>query len=118
MEKETGLRLRKADQAEILADSVREVTLEQELLSDCLRLYMTAGAAPVRMLRPRWYFRDDEKIGEPVRVLGDAWERSYGDLHAGSMSERHGEGFTGRFHSRCRTGGYADPLDWISLTEG
>ena len=46
MEKETGLRLRKADQAEILADSVREVTLEQELLSDCLRLYMTAGAAP------------------------------------------------------------------------
>ncbi|MBO5109855.1 MAG: alpha-galactosidase [Clostridia bacterium] len=35
---------------------------------------------PLRYVRARWNFRADEMRDEPVKVLGDAWERGYGNL--------------------------------------
>ena len=39
-----------------------------------------ASRLPVRYVRARWNFTEDEMRTEPVKVLGDAWERGYGDL--------------------------------------
>lgn len=43
---------------------------------NCLEVYITAQATPVRRVRLRWQFKDRLK----GQVLGDAWERAYGDL--------------------------------------
>ncbi len=43
---------------------------------ECLVVFVTAQATPVRRVRLRWRFR----AGLRGAVLGDAWERAYGDL--------------------------------------
>ena len=35
---------------------------------------------PLRYVRARWNFTEEEKRAESVKVLGDAWERAYGEL--------------------------------------
>ena len=50
------------------------------LSPDVLSVTLRAGSTPVKYLCLRWNFREDEKRGEPVRILGDHWERGYGDL--------------------------------------
>lgn len=41
---------------------------------------LVACAHPIRYVRARWNFTAEEARKEPVKVLGDAWERGYGDL--------------------------------------
>ena len=52
---------------------VRVICDRQE---DCLAVTITAGETPVRRVRLRWRFANP--LGG--QVLGDAWERAYGDL--------------------------------------
>ena len=47
---------------------------------DALEVTMTASGTPLRYLALRWNFTADEKRDEPVKILGDHWERGYGDL--------------------------------------
>ena len=73
------MKIRKADHIEIVPQA-DDVLLAQELQADCLRLYLTAEQTPMRYLRLRWDFAPEEKPGDDAKVLGDAWERSYGNL--------------------------------------
>ena len=80
--------IREADLAEVSlgreflrADgAARDVRVEQTAADGALRVTLTADDTRVCYLRLRWNFTPEEKFGEPVRALGDAWERSYGDL--------------------------------------
>ena len=53
-----------------------DVVVRCELDGETLAVSVTAGQTPVRRVRLRWRFRE-RLVG---RVLGDAWERAYGDL--------------------------------------
>lgn len=52
------------------------VSVRTLLQGDSLSVRITAPETPVRKIRLRWYFANRLK----AQVLGDAWERSYGDL--------------------------------------
>lgn len=45
-----------------------------------LLVQATATGSPLRFVKLRWNLSGDEKRKESVRILGDAWERGYGDL--------------------------------------
>ncbi|MGN1128395.1 MAG: alpha-galactosidase, partial [Candidatus Flemingiibacterium sp.] len=54
-----------------------------------LEVKLTADKTPVGYLRLRWNFSEEEVRRDPVRVYGDVWERSYGDLEwRGIVPER------------------------------
>ena len=57
-----------------------------EVLSDRVEAYLRAPEGRPMVVRLRWNVR----IDRDVRILGDAWERSYGDLgFMGLSTERH-----------------------------
>lgn len=45
-----------------------------------LKVEATTTGSPLRYVRLRWNFNENEKRHEQVKILGDAWERAYGDL--------------------------------------
>ena len=67
---------------------VDDVSLDLKIDGDDLKVKLTADTTPVFHIRFRWNFTNDEKrIG--VRILGDSWERSYGELEwRGIVPER------------------------------
>lgn len=56
-----------------------DIIVETGLTEGCLRVYLTARATPVKYLRMRWNALPEEVRGTPVHVMGDVWERTYGD---------------------------------------
>ena len=48
--------------------------------ADSIKISVKAESSPLRYLRLRWNFTDAEKRNDPVKILGDHWERGYGDL--------------------------------------
>ena len=64
------------------------ITLREE--NEALHVDLTAAQTPVRGLRLVWQIEEEEqRVGEPLRVLGDAWERGYGDLSWQSVNFEH-----------------------------
>lgn len=68
-------------------DSSRESFLAGDALvalhltnRNTLMVELSAQKTPVRYLRLRWNFTEKEKRCDLVKVYGDVWERSYGDL--------------------------------------
>ena len=59
-----------------LGDAKAWTVFEDGRLTVCL----TANETPVTYVRLRWNFREDERRNESVRIMGDAWERGYGEL--------------------------------------
>ena len=55
---------------------LEDVAVETVPAGDCLEVYVTAKTTPVRKVRLRWHSANRLK----GQVLGDAWERSYGDM--------------------------------------
>ena len=45
-----------------------------------LTVTLRADKTPVKALALRWNFREEERRSVPVKILGDHWERGYGDL--------------------------------------
>ena len=64
----------------IEGDSWQDVTVRQELAGKGLIVTLTADTTPVRFVRLRWNFRPGDAPDAPVRILGDCWERGYGNL--------------------------------------
>ena len=64
-------------------DDVRlDLTIEDAELT----ARVTAGTTPLKWIRLYWRYDRNE----PVRIMGDAWERGYGDLEwRGIVPERH-----------------------------
>jgi len=58
----------------------KEISIDQRMENGTLAVTLTAEESRVCFLRLRWNFTASEQIRESVKVLGDAWERSYGDL--------------------------------------
>lgn len=79
--------LRKPDDIRIICDGENtDTSVETKLNGRKLELYVTATTSKPKFICLRWNY----KTTEPTRVLGDAWERSYGDLQWRSLN---GENF-------------------------
>lgn len=62
-----------------------DTALRYELTDNGLTVYLSATEARPKLVQLRW----EGKTDSPVRILGDAWERGYGDLQwAGICPER------------------------------
>ena len=90
------MKLRKPDGITVFTEcgnaegGINEVSVRTEIENGSLAVKVYAETTPLRYIRLRWNFTDDEKRTEPVRVLGDTWERGYGDLEwRGIVPERH-----------------------------
>ena len=66
------------DYAEILVEKaeVNDAVLRYEVQNDRVNIYLSAPTSHPKIVKLRW----KAKIDSDVRVLGDAWERSYADL--------------------------------------
>lgn len=60
--------------------SVEDITLELRLKDERLHVAVTAEKSPLFHIRLRWNFTPEEARLDSVRVLGDTWERTYGEL--------------------------------------
>mgnify|MGYP003291607179 CR=1 FL=1 len=50
---------------------------------------VTANETPINFIRLRWNFTSDEKRKDSIKILGDSYERGYGDIRwAGIEPER------------------------------
>ena len=83
------MKIRPADQMELSLGreffaydekTVTDICVEQQIEDGCLTVTLAAERSRVCYLRFRWNFTAEEMIRDNVRILGDAWERSYGDL--------------------------------------
>ena len=67
-----------------------DVSVSQEMTDRGMKIVLTAQDTPVKYINLRWKFTSEEKRNEKVRVLGDAWERAYGDMEwRGIVTERN-----------------------------
>ena len=70
--------IRLPDYAEVLVekDEINDASLRYEVQNDRVNVYLSAPTSHPKIVKLRW----NAKIDREVRILGDAWERSYGDL--------------------------------------
>lgn len=85
------MKLRRPDDIKIYLDDETVDVYKTDRVSlelkedDGLRVILSANGQGVKYLRLRW----NEKIRDCVKILGDAWERAYGDLEwRGIVPER------------------------------
>ena len=66
------------DFAEVMVekDETNDASLRYEVLEDKVNVYLSAPTSHPKIVKLRW----KTKITGDVRILGDAWERSYGEL--------------------------------------
>ena len=82
---EDGKRIWSSDSTNNQADVRVDMQLKQDTLTPCVQ----ANKTPLCYVVLKWFFGDSERRAEPVRVLGDAWERAYGDMEwKGVVAER------------------------------
>lgn len=67
-----------AKRAKLLAKD--DVRIELLLADSALKIFLLADKTPMRYIKLRWNFSENEKRNEDVKVYGDVWERSYGDI--------------------------------------
>ena len=60
--------------------TLNDASVTTEIEKDVLRIYLKADCSQPRYVRLRWIFTDAEKRNEPVHVMEECWERSYGTL--------------------------------------
>ena len=98
---EIYMKLRIADRVEMMTESetsgsrgnecqMGDARVWQRMDGAGLAVILRAEQTPIRGIRLRWNFTPDEKRDEPVRVLGDEWERGYGTMEwRGIVTERN-----------------------------
>lgn len=67
----------------ICENGVNDAVVEAVVNGDCVDFYLTATDDKVKLIELEWNFKSDET----VYVLGDAWERSYGELEFKKLSD-------------------------------
>lgn len=75
------MKFRKPDSIIIIAkdDNTADTVCEITEGNDYADIYVTS-CNKLKWIKLRWDLKDNEKRSEKVKVHGDAWERSYGDL--------------------------------------
>lgn len=67
----------------------KDIKLHLNIINDELNVRISADKTPLKYIRLRWNFRTEEKRNEPIKILGDTYERGYADLRwAGIEPER------------------------------
>ena len=106
---------RTPDYAEVLVEKseANDASLRYEVQNDRVNVYLSAPTSHPKIVKLRW----KAKIDSDVRVLGDAWERSYVDLgfiglttekaHPWYFIMKHGgtgdqDGFMGESYVGCK----------------
>ena len=59
-----------------------DCTVETEIKDEKLYVFISAAVARPRFICLRWNYR----VIEPTRIMGDKWERSYGDMEWHSLN--------------------------------
>ena len=68
---------------------VNDINLSLNLKDNELGVRISGDKTPLKYLRLRWNFSDEEKRHDPIKILGDNYERGYSDLRwAGIEPER------------------------------
>ncbi len=68
---------------------INDIDLSFDIENDGLDVKVTATETPISYVRLRWNFTADEKRKDAIKILGDSFERGYGDLRwAGIEPER------------------------------
>lgn len=62
------------------------VNVSFDINNDKLFVKLTSDNIPVKYLRLRWNFSDDEKYTAGTKILGDEWERGYGSMSWNSVN--------------------------------
>lgn len=62
-----------------------DAVIDTKITDNQLDLYLSANVSEVKFIELRWEFQSDDNI----IVLGDAWERSYGELEFISVKNNH-----------------------------
>ena len=69
--------LRKPDDIRILCEGENiDAKVKTEFLDDKMNIYITANLTHPEFICMRW----NHRVDSPVRIMGDKWERSYGDM--------------------------------------
>jgi hypothetical protein len=70
-------------------EKYNDITLKTEFNEGALDLFVTAETSPLTYVKLRFNFKDEEKRKDDFKILGDTYERGYGDLRwAGILPER------------------------------
>ena len=87
------MKLRNPDKTTIFtADSIlavselNDVKVRFECGTDSLKVFLTANGTPMRFVRLFWKFDENEIRKDRVRLFGDCWERTYGELQWGCIN--------------------------------
>lgn len=69
---------------------IDDINLSLGLENDGLSVKVTADQTPITFIRLRWNFTAEEKRRDAIKILGDSYERGYGDIRwAGIEPERN-----------------------------
>ena len=72
------------------SDAFDDVSFSVTEANDTVTVKIKADTTPLQYIKLHWYLKEEEKRTEAVRILGDAWERGYGNLE-----------WRGIVHDRC-----------------
>ena len=62
-----------------------DCTVETEIKDEKLYVYISAAVARPRFICLRWNYR----VTELTRIMGDKWERSYGDMECEAENHQY-----------------------------
>lgn len=79
-----------------------DVLVETLVEGDSLKVYVTADTTPLELVRLRWNFKNPLQ----GRILGDAWERGYGDMRWEGMVPYRAMPWYFLVHKEEETAGY------------
>lgn len=57
-----------------------DITLRFGMENDCMKLYVKAEKTPLKYVKLRFNFTEEEIRHDSIKILGDAFERGYGNL--------------------------------------
>lgn len=60
--------------------SADDISLSMKLSDERLSISVRAESSPLFHIRLRWNFTESERRHECVKIMGDTWERTYGEL--------------------------------------
>lgn len=78
------------------------IRIETEFSAEGLRVFLSAGESPAELIRLRWNLESPLK----GRILGDVWERSYGDMRWEGMVPYRAMPWYFLVHDEETTAGY------------
>ena len=75
--------IRRPDSIDIICEEqAHKASVDFKIEESKIQFFLKSNGSRPKMIKVRWNYNTEE----PVTVLGDAWERAYGDLEWRSLS--------------------------------